>query len=337
MKKKILSLALALALCLGLTVPAAAAPYEIKSEKCEYELSNKFIGMTGIKVQILNFETWEYEEEMVRFTVYVVPDNTTIISKTVPEGRLYYEVYMAEEGMWIGDFWTDEGKALVIKPTNPNIYVGDGPVVYHICSQDRSDLGGELLQCDNGVCVMAESAVKAMGLKEIPSPEKNTSEEAPANPFTDVAETSPFYDAILWAVEQEITKGKTATTFGPGDTCTVSHILTFLWRANGKPGAGDNERAAVAAWAQGLGIDTGDLSAPCTRAMAVTYMWKAAGSPEIDTEKVFSDVSAGAEYAPAVAWAVENGVTSGTTESTFSPDSTCTRGQIVTFLYRASK
>ena len=161
-----------------------------------------------------------------------------------------------------------------------------------------------------------------------------------ANPFTDVAESSPFYQAILWAVEKEITNGATPTTFGPGNTCTVSHILTFLWRASDKPGAeeGAADRDAAAKWAveQEMIAEDADLTAPCTRAMAVTFMWKAAGSPEAETDKAFTDVAEDAEYAQAVAWAVENGVTAGTGDgATFSPDNTCTRGQIVTFLYRA--
>ena len=153
--------------------------------------------------------------------------------------------------------------------------------------------------------------------------------------------SSPFAAAIDWAVEQGITNGTTPTTFGPSNTCTVSHILTFLWRANGKPGAkeGVADRQAALEWFESEIIDNhGDPDAACTRSMAVLYMWQAAGSPEVETEKEFTDVAADAEYASAVAWAVENGVTSGTGDgTTFSPDNTCTRGQIVTFLYRANQ
>ena len=96
-------------------------------------------------------------------------------------------------------------------------------------------------------------------------------------------------------------------------------------------------------WAVKNGITTGvgnDLFAPeqpCTRAQIVTFLWRAAGSPEPKTVSSFTDVSASAYYAKAVAWAVENGITNGMTETTFAPDATCTRGQSVTFLYRALK
>lgn len=155
-----------------------------------------------------------------------------------------------------------------------------------------------------------------------------------AGQFTDVPDTSPFAAPIAWAVEKQITNGTTPTTFGPKNTCTTSHILTFLWRANGRPGDAGDEKAAVTAWANGLGIDTSDLNAPCTRANAVTYMWKAAGSPAPAQTASFADVAADAPYASAVSWAVEQGVTKGTSDTAFSPYDTCTRGQIVTFLCR---
>ena len=78
----------------------------------------------------------------------------------------------------------------------------------------------------------------------------------------------------------------------------------------------------------------GSGSTPCTRAAAVTYLWKLAGSPKMSVNSSFTDVPASADFAQAVAWAVEQGVTNGVSASEFAPDSTCTRGQIVTFLYR---
>lgn len=153
--------------------------------------------------------------------------------------------------------------------------------------------------------------------------------------FTDVPASSPFAAAIGWAVEKGVTKGTTPTTFGPGNTCTTSHILTFLWRAAGRPGDGGDEQAAVTAWASGLGIDVSDLGAPCTRAAAVDYIRRAQGRPAAKEAASFTDVAPSASYAGAVSWAVEAGVTKGTGNGVFSPESVCTRGQIVTFLHRA--
>ena len=164
--------------------------------------------------------------------------------------------------------------------------------------------------------------------------------------FSDVKTGDYFAEPVLWAVEKGITAGTSATTFSPNTDCSVAQILTFLWRANGSPkSSGSNPftdiksgdyYAEAAVWAYEKGMVSGSTfggNTPCTRSMAVTYMWKAAGSPNAG-KSGFTDVPANANYAGAVAWAVEQGVTAGTSASTFSPDNVCTRGQIVTFLYR---
>ena len=93
-------------------------------------------------------------------------------------------------------------------------------------------------------------------------------------------------------------------------------------------------------WAVGKNITTGmsattfDPNGSCTRAQIVTFLWRAAGSPEPKTMKGFDDVASNAYYAKAVAWAVENGITTGTSASKFSPNDPCTRTQAVTFLFR---
>ena len=158
--------------------------------------------------------------------------------------------------------------------------------------------------------------------------------------FTDVKTGDYFAEPVLWAVEKKITAGTSATTFAPNATCTQSQILTFLWRAKGEPKptgtvSGTQYYATAAQWAKEQGLtDNFSAEADCTRAMVVTYLWKLAGSPKTGTSN-FTDVSANADYAQAVAWAVEQDITSGTGNGQFSPNSTCTRGQIVTFLYRA--
>lgn len=153
--------------------------------------------------------------------------------------------------------------------------------------------------------------------------------------FTDVAAASPFRSAIDWAVKEGIAKGTSATTFGPSSSCTTSHILTFLYRAGGSPVNASSEHAGMVWWAKERGIDTSSLNEPCTRAAAVTYIWKAAGSPKPSKTVSFSDVSSSADYAQAVSWAVQVGITNGTSGTMFSPNQVCTRGQIVTFLYRS--
>ncbi|MCI8804246.1 MAG: DUF3472 domain-containing protein, partial [Oscillibacter sp.] len=159
--------------------------------------------------------------------------------------------------------------------------------------------------------------------------------------FDDVAANAYYCDAVQWAVDKGVTSGTSKTAFSPDSTCTQGQILTFLWRANGSPkpaGAvsGSQYYAAAVQWAKEQGLLDGAFSAdsPCTRAMAVTYLWKLAGSPQAGASG-FKDVAADAACAQAVSWAVEKGVTSGVSADQFAPGRSCTRGQIVTFLYRA--
>ena len=169
--------------------------------------------------------------------------------------------------------------------------------------------------------------------------------------FDDVVIGSYYYDAVAWAARNNITAGITATMFGPDQSCTRAQIVTFLWRAAGspEPAAKANPFADVAdgayyykavLWAVEKGITAGTSETTfspdktCTRAEAVTFLYRSEGSPSASGTGSFTDVPDGAYYKNAVAWAVKKNVTSGTSATTFSPDQTCTRAQIVTFLYR---
>ena len=177
--------------------------------------------------------------------------------------------------------------------------------------------------------------------------------EEPSRVFVDVKTGDYFYDAVLWAVGKGITNGTSAETFSPEDPCTRAQIVTFLWRAAGSPVvnyamdlsdvAGDAYYAEAVRWALSEGITTGTSDhtfspdAVCTREQAVTFLWRAAGSPAVSGESAFEDVGADAYYARAVAWAAQNGVTNGISQALFGTGSDCTRAQIVTFLYRAQQ
>ena len=170
--------------------------------------------------------------------------------------------------------------------------------------------------------------------------------------FADVSTDAYYYEAVKWAAKKGITGGTGDVTFNPNGACTRAHIVTFLWRAAGSPApkstvsfadvpAGSYYAKAVA-WAveNGITLGTGDgtfsPNATCTRAQSVTFLYRALGTAPT-TVNGFTDVTADAFYADAVAWAVESGVTNGTSASTFSPNNGCTRAQIVTFLYRTMK
>lgn len=171
-----------------------------------------------------------------------------------------------------------------------------------------------------------------------------------AKSFDDVIPGTFYYDAVMWAVKNNITKGTGASTFSPGDGCTRFQIVTFLWRACGCPTAAtaasfsdvspsDSFYEAVR-WAVERGITngTGGSSfspyATCTRAQIVTFFYRAAGSPTVSSSIRFFDVAPNAFCRDAVVWATERGITKGTSDTTFSPDAACTRAEVVTLLYR---
>ena len=177
------------------------------------------------------------------------------------------------------------------------------------------------------------------------------------NFFVDVFPGDYYYDAVLWAAENGITGGVSDTHFAPNAPCTRAQIVTFLWRAAGSPEPEslsslsdvptDAYYAKAVAWALENGITTGtgdgttfSPDATCTRAQAMTFIYRseqARGGGMQGTWMFlnpFADVNLESYYGEAVMWAVANGVTDGTTATTFSPGADCTRAQIVTFLYR---
>ncbi len=176
--------------------------------------------------------------------------------------------------------------------------------------------------------------------------------EAMVITFDDVKEGTYCYEAVYWAARNGITTGLSTALFGPNNSCTRGQMVTFLWRAAGKPepktensAFTDVKRGAyyekAVLWAVENGITSG-MSATTfapdklvTRAQAVTFLWRAAGKPEAAGQNVFTDVVPGAFYEKAVAWAVEADITKGVNAAEFRPDSSCVRGQVVTFLYRA--
>lgn len=173
-----------------------------------------------------------------------------------------------------------------------------------------------------------------------------------SNPFEDLDKKAYYFDAVLWAVDRGITNGTDATHFTPDAVCTRGQVVTFLWRQAGEcaPKCTDCPFVDVKSgsyyydavlWAVEQGITNGvdathfDPDCPCTRSQVVTFIHRAKGTPDPKSTAHFSDVNAGSFYAKAVSWAYEEGITTGTSATTFSPNNSCTRAQIVTFLHRA--
>ena len=181
-----------------------------------------------------------------------------------------------------------------------------------------------------------------------------------SNPFYDVNGSDWYYSAVMWAYYNSplITTGTDETHFSPAEQCTRAQVVTFLWRAAGRPeptGSGKlfsdvpntNQFAPyykAIQWAveQGITKGTGNGSTfspndPVTRAQFVTFLWRYAGEPSPkNLSSNFNDIDANQFYYKAVLWAAENGITEGYgSPSLFAPGATCKRSEVVTFLFRA--
>lgn len=260
--------------------------------------------------------------------------------QTVAEGyEPYFHVIETEKGN--GDYM----KICYIPASWHTEYVGTAPGNMHIISAEVS----------NGVIqnhqISDEIPVNSGTQGDVSDIVFDMGELVSACPFIDVSPNSYYYDAVLWAIMNEVTTGTSATTFSPDAGCTRAQVVTFLWRAAGEPIADTNSRFTdvpadqyyfkAVAWANSKGITNGvgdgkfDPNATCTRAQIVTFLWRYAGSPASAANSGFSDVPVNQYYSVPVTWAVQNGVTSGIGDGKFAPYDICTRAQVVTFLYRA--
>ena len=346
MKRRFASLLLALALCLSLTIPAGAAD----------------------QVITVGDETFEHllqamlsQEEDQPMTVTLGSDVT--LTATVVVGSSDYDGMFPEaQTVASHDVTIDLNGHTLTGPAGAAALEVQAGYTLTIADSSEAKTGALASDAEEAV-VVAEggtyNALPAAG-EETPA-EETPAEETVTNPFTDVPESAYYYAPVQWAVAQGITTGRTETTFAPGENCTRANIVTFLWRAAGSPeptlteqqymdvadpGAYYYKAVQWAAEKDMEGSGTFRPNDPCTRLEAVYFLWRAADSPEMAGQLPFTDVPFGDGdengqplywYADqAVLWAVENGVTTGKTETTFAPSEICTRGHIVTFLYRAA-
>lgn len=347
MKKRILSLFLVLTFCMGLAVPALAGgdldlPYAYLSvaeqtggEDRICPLSEDGAGSGwnwNAATQTLTLSN--YKGGSIEFNGYYRSDlklHLNLTGSSSIEGSLWFYKFGTpgkEDNNSLAI--TGDGSLTVTQAINSaSLFTGDYTAT--MADGTAADLVG-----DGRFDVTYPVTISCAGSSQPETPIHSS--EA----FSDVAVGAYYADPVAWAVENNITNGTTAATFSPDAPCSRAQIITFLWRATGSPEpTGVNPFSDVAAgsyyekavtWAAEQGMVSGAAFAPeetCTRAMAVEFMWKQAGSPTA-AGAGFADISS-----PAVDWAVAAGVTNGTSASTFGPGESCNRGQIVTFLYRA--
>ena len=369
MKKRILTLALALAMCLGLAVPAFAADETTNARLITYTPDNSGIlveNQTNVyQLRAINTdkEAPDYGEAQASdtCTAQILPkseDIQLVVCDLTSGEELAFRAWSDSDNDGVYDqrfFFSEDGTwkdASVLPIPEDGVYKITGSAV------DWQPMERYGFQMEDGTVTIAASRLYElfgdntliyMGIRD----EKDDSDKGGWNLllngkeptlissiFTDVAVGQWFTDPVAWARQYGITNGTSATTFSLEDECTQLQILTFLYRAqrddpDAAPDAADMELAQEWALQKGMIDDTFDGSKPCTRATAVNYIWQAFDKPKAE-KSTFTDVAEDADYADAVNWAVAQEITNGDGSDTiFSPDKTCTRGQIVTFLYRA--
>ena len=301
------------------TVTVTARPdrgYHVTSIGCYHSQLSK------VSENVWSFSMPKFKEEVhVSFAPVVYPTSVTV------EHELGGRAYLDMEGATIGT---------TVKLT---CLPDEGYRVAQITGAELTDNGDHTY-----TFVMGDSPVelKVLFLRQ-------------NNPFLDVNETHFYHDSVLWAVENGITNGVDATHFGSMGVCNRAQVVTFLWRAAGSPApestvnpfldvAEGTWYTDAVLWAVEQGITNGvDAThfAPdgvCNRAQVVTFLHRASGSPSPALEEnPFTDVAERSWYTAPVLWALENGVTTGTSDTTFNPNGQCLRAQVVTFLYRADQ
>lgn len=280
-------------------------------------------------------------------------DSRTLILTGLPEDAAEVTVTLS--------YTEGEGREAVTTVVAENVAVTDGAAALSAAAEDGRAYTVTVSAANYAPAVLTDVAYTAPkdtgksggGRSSTAVREDATQSVAPApqeaRTFADVPSGAYYEKAVAWAVEQGITSGVTATAFAPDRACTRAQVVTFLYRAAGSPAVSGGsafadvpagayyEKAVVWAVEQGITRGTTETTfspdAIVTRAQAATFLYRYAKA-SAGGETAFTDVPADAYYAPAVQWAAADGITTGTTATTFSPDRGCTRGQIVTFLYR---
>ena len=372
--KKFTALLLTLCLCMAMAVPAFAAFPETWDEAKQNQFTTHDLYAAGydtwVPLMTELYDGWSSDEPILsaqRSGFYAVHENSTFTFANTGTSDEYYlwiaaEVYRLDaQGRYVfddapgeslrisGNFVTQAaddtfgentlqklGKGESVTFTLDSLDVQQGDIVCLIYYQNYPAEGRYWY---NSICYMVEDEL-ADSLVTLIDAEKA---EANASPFTDISPDAYYYDAVLWAVENGITNGTSATTFGPDVTCTRSQVVTFLWRAKGcpEPTATANPFTDVketdyfykpVLWAVEQGITNGTSATTfspldtCTSSQVITFLWRSNGKPAAETADTIW-------YAEAVAWANGKQLLDGTAVP-FAPDNLAPRSDIVTYLYR---
>ena len=357
MKKRFSALFLALALCLGLAVPAFAADGGASPTFKAPENSGILMESKTETYSVVGFVrgTNENGAPMVAYMdSKTIEDASTML---LPTGVDIIVTGAKSEDEVVFTAWTDNRQQLFLLEPEKDAYLVPIPkdeLSYTLPADGKTEATGNPTAAQLGFSAAQDGTITCNSDCLYELFETNTllritvgesfwlfqlsgEPKLISSVFTDVPVGKWVTDPVAWAVQNDITNGTEKDKFSPGKDCTQAQILTFLYRAarsEGEATAEDVEKAINWAREKGMIDDTFDSNKPCTRATAVNYIWQAFDKPNAQASS-FTDVPTDAPYGYAVDWAVEKGVTNGTSDTAFSPDKVCSRGEIVTFLYRA--
>jgi len=276
----------------------------------------------------------------------VFTENTTVIAQWIP---IYSDSYTP---IYPVEVLTEKDDNIKTVSSRKNAIQGD-TVTITVTPDPYYQVAGVIVKDASGKIIAVEE--NANGTFSFKMPASKVTVEAVYfwdNPFVDVGENIYYTPAVEWALNNGITTGATSTIFAPDTACTRAQMVTFLWRASGSPEPAsnvcpftdvdmDSYYGKAVLWAVEKGITNGTTpttfspDTTCTRAQMATFLCRMEGGETGGTVNPFTDVPADVYYTDPVLWAVEQGITNGTGDgTTFSPNATCTRGQMVTFLYR---
>ena len=325
--KKIISILLALTLVCGGAVWAVSSLFSMETERDE--------GFITVSVS-LNEEITAENATVLQGELYYDPAVLRPVSVTASPGYGFLTCVISERQPRIQFNCVDEDSQPLILPIG-TVVTAEFETLADVDAGLRLEMD---LQTADGTVVVDLTEYASV-----------TVEPGGENPFTDVPKDSFYYAPVLWAVENGITNGATATTFNPSGDLLRAQVVTMLWRHAGSPVVQiDNPFADVkegewyynaVLWAVSEGITNGTSATTfgpagvTNRAQVVTFLWRYLDSPEAGAANPFEDVDASAWYGAPVLWAVENGITNGMSATEFGVNTNCNRAHMVTFLYRA--
>lgn len=355
MKYRIFSILIVLAICVQALVPSAAATVSPTQAATQQEITDALLslqdeypdGMTWTNHCPGSAYVWVFPGTIVSMSgcaafAAILQDHVfgdapitwQRITKNCPTtGIPECSVSFSWEMLWPGDILQLYGHTvIVLKKYADHITVAEG---------------------NNGGKIRWGRTITKEGVSTAAYVLTRYTKTEPLMPFTDLPERWHWsHDSIEWAILHNVAAPISATSFAPTANCTRADMMQFLWAAFGRPEpqAGAQQFSDIPAsasyykavlWARSCGYTGGtspttfspDLT--CSRAQALTFLWRAAESPDANLHCQFDDVSPDSYFFSSVAWATEHHITCGTSPTTFSPEQTITRAEALTFLYHA--